>query len=309
MNGLNRHDQGIIYLLASVALFASYDTGSKLASASVSLVVVLWARYFLQIVWLGLNHRRHLKNRIWQTQRLGLHVSRALILLVCNAFSFLSFKYLPVGEVTAITMLMPLLMTVFAAISLGERVDRLQWALLALGLLGVFCVVRPGLRPWDATLLLPIGFLLTYTAFQAITGIIVKTESNDTVFFFTSVIGFMSLSVGLPMNWPGMPAPSTGALVLLIAAFSAVGHQLLVVAYSKTEASALTPFLYFQLVFAAVGGWVLFDEVPDTVALLGGLLIVASGVWNALRKRAQAATVKRAARAQAPAASNSRVSA
>ena len=62
---------------------------------------------------------------------------------------------------------------------------------------------------------------------------------------------------------------------------------MLVVAYSKTEASALTPFLYFQLVFAAVGGWLVFGEIPDAVALVGGGLIVASGIWNAVRKRTQ----------------------
>jgi drug/metabolite transporter (DMT)-like permease len=287
MTKLNRHDQGILLVLCAVALFASYDTGSKLASASVSLVLVLWVRYFIQVVWLGLCHRRHIQNRVWQTQRMGLHISRSLILLACNALAFLSFKYLPVGEVTAIAMLMPVLMTVFAAMSLGERVDRLQWGLLALGLLGVFCVVRPGLRPWDATLLLPLGFLLAYTAFQAVTGIVVKTESTETVFFFTSVIGFVGLSALLPTAWTGMPDPSVCGQVFLIASFSALGHQLLVVAYSKTQASALTPFLYFQLVFAAVGGWLVFGEIPDTPALLGGALIVASGVWSAIRKRAQ----------------------
>jgi drug/metabolite transporter (DMT)-like permease len=287
MTKLNRHDQGILFVLCSVALFACYDTGSKLASASVSLVLVLWARYFIQIVWLGLCHRRHIQNRVWQTKRLGLHISRALILLACNALSFLSFKYLPVADVTSIAMLMPLMLTVFAAISLGERVDSLQWGLLALGLLGVFCVVRPGLRPWDVTLLLPIGFLLTYTAFQAVTGMVVKTESTESVFFFTSVIGFLALSALLPVAWTGMPDPSRCGLVFLIASCSALGHQWLVVAYSKTEASSLTPFLYFQLVFAALGGWLVFEEIPDTPALMGGLLIVASGIWSALRKRAQ----------------------
>lgn len=298
---MNRHDQGIAFVLCSVAFFAAYDTGSKLASASVSLLLILWVRYLIQVVWIALNHRRYARERVWQTRRPGLHASRALILLACNAFSVLSFKHLPVGEVTAIVMLMPLLMTVFAALTLGERVDRAQWLFLAMGLAGVLCVVRPGLRPWDPTLLLPIGFLLTYTAFQAVTGVIVKTESNQSVFVFTSVTGFAALSILLPLGWTGLPNVLQCALVLLIALFSALGHQCLVVAYSRTQASALTPFLYFQLVFAAIGGWLVFAEVPDTPALIGGQLVVASGVWSAVRKRGQSMdNPKSGARSPAP---------
>ncbi|MDZ5457495.1 DMT family transporter [Azohydromonas lata] len=288
MKKLDRHDQGVICVLLSMALFAAYDTGSKLISASVPLVLILWVRYAIQMIWMGLNHQRHVQGKVWQTRRPVLHVCRALILLCCNAFSVLIFKYLPVGEVTAIVMLMPVLMTVFAAKSLDEPVDRLQWGLLALGLAGVLCVVRPGLRPWDAAILLPIGFLLTYTAFQAVTGVIVKTESTDSVFFYTSVTGFTALSLLLPMVWAGWPAFPWGALIILIATCSAVGHQLLVLAYSRTMASALTPFLYCQLVFAALGGWLAFGEIPDKPAVWGGLLIMGSGVWSALRKRGAA---------------------
>jgi drug/metabolite transporter (DMT)-like permease len=284
----NRHEQGILFVVGAVALFAAYDTGSKFVSGSVSLVLVLWVRYLLQVSWIGATHQRSIRERVWRTRRPGLQLCRALILLACNALSFLSFKYLPVAEVTSIAMLMPVLMTVFAAVSLREPVDRLQWILLGLGLVGVLIVVRPGLRPWDPTILLPIGFLFAYTAFQAVTGVIVKTESTASVFFYTSLVGFITLSVLLPLLWQGLPAPWLCAVVTLAACCSSLGHQLLVLAYSKARASALTPFLYFQLVFAAIGGWLVFGEVPDAPALAGGGLIVASGVWSALRKRTAA---------------------
>lgn len=288
MSSLNRHDQGVLFVVCAVALFAAYDTGAKFASASISLVLLLWVRYLLQICWIGITHKRNITDRVWRTRRPGLQLCRALILLGCNALSFLSFKHLPVAEVTSIAMLMPVLMTVFAAFSLHERVDGLQWGLLALGLLGVLIVVRPGLRPWDPMILLPIGFLLAYTAFQAVTGVIVKTESTASVFFYTSLVGFGALSVLLPILWTGLPAPWLCALVVVVAFCSSMGHQLLVLAYSRARASALTPFLYFQLVFAAIGGWIVFGEVPDVPSFVGGTLIVASGVWSALRRRPSA---------------------
>lgn len=271
---------GVVLALAAVACFAAYDAGAKLASAGVPLVLALWVRYGLQAILAARTIASPQGLQAWHTQRRGMHIVRALALLGCNVFSFLSFTHLTVAEVTAILMLTPVLMTLFSAYSLGETVSPGKWLLVGMGFVGALLVVKPTEAGLDLKLLLPLGLLAFNTVFQALTSQLVRTESPRTVFVYTTVVGLLSLSLILPMFWTGWPSGHYGAILLLMALLSTCGHHMLVLAYARTAASRVTPLLYFQLLFSAVAGWCIFDQVPDSLGFLGMALIALSGILN-----------------------------
>ena len=69
-----------------------------------------------------------------------------------------------------------------------------------------------------------------------------------------------------------------------------VGHFFLILAYQRAPASTLTPYLYGQIGFAMLGGWLMFSQVPDATSLVGMLLIAvcgAAGAWLTVRERRQ----------------------
>ncbi len=88
----------------------------------------------------------------------------------------------------------------------------------------------------------------------------------------------------LPFVWrtPTMAELGFGALVGL---GSAMSHAMIIVAYSKAQASVLAPYAYAQLVFAAACGFIFFGTFPDRWVLLGSAVIAASGLYTIHRER------------------------
>jgi len=264
--------------MTAVFFFAAYDLTTKLASTSVPMVMALWVRYaFQNTITVGILIK-HRDLQVVATRRRLLHAVRALSLLCSNGFSFLSFKHLPVAEVTAILMVTPLLVTLLAAILTGHAVRWHRWMLLTLGLLGALMIVKPGQDAWDMTMLLPLGLLIANTVFQLLTSRLAQTDHPNTIFVHTSIIGGLALSLVLPWAWQSLPDFRLWGLLLATAVLSSLGHHLLVMAYARAPVPSITPLLYFQLVFATLGGWLVFQQIPDAWALTGILIIAGSGI-------------------------------
>jgi drug/metabolite transporter (DMT)-like permease len=119
-------------------------------------------------------------------------------------------------------------------------------------------------------------------------------ERPETTLAWSAAIGVVVLSVMVPFNWR---TPSTMDLVfaVLTGVGSTLGHWLLVQAYRMAPASVLAPFSYVQLVFASVFAFLVFDEVPGSFTVLGGVIIAASGLYTANRERIRAREARAAA--------------
>lgn len=161
--------QGIAFLIAAVAFFAVFDTLTKYISITVPVVMALWFRYLFQMVATGATLLPSRGRSLLRTRRPWLQVVRGLLLLLVSLFSFLSLRRMPVGDVTAIVMLTPLVVTFVAAVSLGEQVSATRWILMAGGFFGALMVIRPGGAAFDWGMLLPLGMVVANAAFQVVT--------------------------------------------------------------------------------------------------------------------------------------------
>jgi drug/metabolite transporter (DMT)-like permease len=269
---------GVFLLLASLACFAVLDTSAKLVTVQVPLLMAIWARYLVQAVASTLIVLPLRKAALLRTEAPRMHVVRGLLLVVVTALAFLSLKFLPVGEFTAIVMTTPLLVTLLAGRLLGERVSPLRLVLVAGGFAGTLLIVRPGSNALGWAMLLPLGLVIANAAFQLLTSKMARTEDAMTTQFYTSWIG--TALATLPLLWFWSPVTSIDLwLGLLIMGLSgALGHFLFILAFERSPAATLMPYMYAQIGFAMVGGWMMFDHVPDHLSLAGMVVIAGCGV-------------------------------
>ena len=273
--------QGIGLVVLALACFATLDTTTRHISTSISLLVALWFRYAIQavittvVVWPGRGRR------VFLTRHPKFQLARGLLLFACSILAFYSLKYMPVGEFTAIALLAPLVITVFAAWKLKEKIRPLRWTLLLGGFIGTLVIIRPGTHHFDWTVILPLMLVLTNSAFQLLTSQMTKTEDPITMHFYTGWIGTILASFVLPFVWE-MPADWTVWLQLLImGVLASIGHFLLILAYGRAPAATLTPYMYAQIAFGVVGGWVVFHHLPDEWTFMGMGLIALCGALGA----------------------------
>ncbi len=273
--------QGIGLVVLALACFATLDTTTRHISTSISLLVALWFRYAIQavittvVVWPGRGRR------VFLTRHPKFQLARGLLLFACSILAFFSLKYMPVGEFTAIALLAPLVITVFAAWKLKEKIRPLRWTLLVGGFLGTLVIIRPGTHHFDWTVVLPLMLVITNSAFQLLTSQMAKTEDPITMHFYTGWIGTILASLILPFVWE-IPADWTVWLQLLImGVLASIGHFLLILAYGRAPAATLTPYMYAQIAFGVLGGWVVFHHLPDQWTFVGMGLIALCGALGA----------------------------
>ena len=278
---------GIALLILAVACFAILDTTVKVVSASVPVVMAMWFRYAVQAVattavMLPLRGRKMLRTAHPKFQCL-----RGVLLLTTSALAFFSLKHMPVGEFTAVAMITPLVITLLAALTLGERVSALRWVLVSGGFIGTLVIIRPGDEGFDWTLLLPLGLVASNAWFQILTSRMVKTEDPVTMQFYTGWVGTVIASAALPFFWTRLDSAALWAGVVFMGVMGTVGHFVMILAYAKAPVSTLTPFLYAQIAFAMLAGWLVFSHVPDQWSVLGMTLIAicgAAGAWLTVRE-------------------------
>lgn len=279
---------GIALVVAASACFAALDTTTKFVTASVPLLMALWVRYAFQAVATTALVLPKRGMKIWRTRRLAWHVLRGLLLLTSSLLAFMSLRYLPVGEFTAIVMITPLAITLMAATLLKEPVSLLRWLLVAGGFLGTLIIIRPGGSSFGWSSLLPLALVASNAWFQVLTSKLAHTEDPVTMHLYTGWTGTLVASLALPFVWTALPNPWLWAGLCFMGLAGAVGHFLLILAYYRAPAATLTPYLYSQIGFAMVGGVIVFDHVPDHLSLAGIGMIAfcgAAGAWLTVRER------------------------
>lgn len=279
---------GILFLVVAVACFAVLDTTVKYIGATVSVVVSVWFRYAFQaLATSAFVLPRHGK-RLLHTAHPRFQFLRGLLLTAISALAFISLQHMPVGAFTAIVMTAPLVVTLLAAVFLKERVGALRWLLVVGGFLGTLMIVRPGGAVLGWASLFPLGLVVLYAWFQILTSQMARTENPLTMHFYTGWVGALLSSLALPLAWTVVPDAPTLALLCLIGLTGTVGHFLLILAFARAPASTLTPFLYSQIGFAMLGGWLVFGHVPGHWELGGIALIVLCGAtasWITAREK------------------------
>lgn len=281
--------RGIALMIAAIFMFSLMDVAAKAISARADTVMALWARYAGQMALVTLIVLPRLRS-VARTHYPGLQFARSLFLLLASTFMFFGIARIALAEATAVMALNPVLITLGAALFLGERLGWRRIAGIGAALCGALIIIRPGTAVFSPDALLPLGGAICFASYALLTRKVGRDESPWTSLLYTAVVGGLVLSAVVPWFWIP-PDQVTILWMIFIALTGAAGQLLLIRALSVAEASTVAPFSYSGVVFATLLGFAIFAEVPDALTLLGALVIIAAGlyVWRRETRAARTA--------------------
>ena len=276
----------IVLMLLSMFCIASNDAIGKHLTQDYSIWQVLWIRSW---VWLGfaliwISRRGGIRNALGSGAPL-IQGIRSLILVAEITVFILAFKYLPLGDVTAIGAAPPLVVLVFAVLFLGERVGWHRWTAVAVGFAGMLLISRPGLGVFGWLTLLPLLGVLLWGVYQVLLRLVSRHDSEETTLLWTGCALFLVTGAIAPFHWQNPPDLQTWVWFGLAGLFNTLGHFGLIAAMQRAQASALQPFAYTTVAWALLIGWFAFDERPDILTVCGITAIVAGGLYALYRER------------------------
>jgi len=281
--------RGIALLIIAMLFFSLMDATAKGLSERNSSIMVVWARYTSQVVWSFLILSPWLF-RLMRTKQLKMQWLRSALLFGATLAFFTSMRYLKLAEATAIFEIAPLLITILSVVILKETVGLHRKIGVAIGLLGALVIVRPGMGVFQWAALLPMIAAFFYASYSIATRFLGRDEPAATSFLYTALIGTIVASLMVIPAWESPPS-SDIPIMISFGMIGGLGHIALVGALRFAPASMLAPFGYTGLMFNTLWGYAFFDEVPDLPTIIGGLIIVAAGlyVWH---REMQARTAK-----------------
>lgn len=280
-----RTGAGIALMCLTMLIFATQDTISTHLVATYNVWMVTGLRFvFMAGLALAIASRGAGVRETLRSARPVLQALRGLLLAAQICILVSSFVLLGLIETHAIFAATPLLVTVLAALLLGERVGPARAVAVGVGLVGVLVILRPGfgvVSPYAGLALLGCAVFAAYTL---LTRVVARDDAAETSFAWTALAGALVMVPVGAWAFEPMSAPDAGWMALLCLC-SGAGHFALIRVYAMAEASAVQPFSYLQLVFASLLAVAVLGESLAWNVALGALLVVAAGTFAILRSR------------------------
>ncbi|MGA8970486.1 MAG: DMT family transporter [Pseudolabrys sp.] len=276
---------GIALMCGAVATFSCLDTTGKYLLRYMDPLQVVWARYFgaflLALIFLNPITRP----KMMTTSRPLMQIGRSALLLASTALNFFALRYLQLDEALAILFSTPFLVAVLCVPLLGEWVGWRRWTAISVGFLGVLLVARPGFGGLHPAALLTLGSAVCYALYVISTRVLARSDSTETTLFYSNLVGAVAMLPVIPFVWTTPNSAFVVALMVLIGALGSGGHYLLIRGHRLAPASTLAPFIYTQMVWTTALGFLVFGDVPHRWTIVGGLIVVSSGLYLLNRER------------------------
>jgi drug/metabolite transporter (DMT)-like permease len=287
---------GIALSAIACMVFAVSDVTSKLLSASLPIIEIQWIRYVL-FLGMAATLAARMPGRPLQPRNPRSQLVRGLCVTGSSVLFVYGIREMTVSQATTISFLSPMLITVLSIPLLGEIVGIRRWGAVVAGMIGMLIVVRPGTAGFQPAALFGVASSCCWALALIITRKIAASDAPQTTLLWSSLVGAVVLSVLMPFDF-AWPAWWQLGLCLLLGVLSSAGQWMVVLAHRLAPASLLAPISYTQLPWVAIGGYVVFDNIPDQWTLVGASIIIASGLYTAHRERVRARQAK-ASRAKA----------
>jgi len=273
-------NRAIIMMILGILCFTLMDTCVKALAPRIGVLPTLWSRYSGQMVLVLMLIAPRL-TRIVRTKYPKLQFLRSLLLMGATGFFFTGLSLIPISDAAALMAVNPVLITLGAALFLGEALGPRRIIGIAIAMMGALIVIQPGSAVFSPAALLPLGAAICYSAYALLTRRVGPDEDVWTSLFYTGLVGTVLLSLMVPFAW--VPPDVTALLLMALAAvFGTVGQLFIIRSFSTGEAAMLAPYSYTGLIFAALWGTLFFGEWPDIWTITGALVIAGAGlyVWH-----------------------------
>lgn len=271
--------RGIACVVVATGAFVANDSCMKLVMADAPPLQVLFMRGIAAVLWcfpllLILGHRAevlHIFNR-WVALRAA-----------CEVFAVVSFVlalvHMPIADITAIFQLSPLLLVAATALIWGERIGPLRIGLIGIGIAGALLIAQPGGTAASPYAIFGFATAIGAAARDVVTRKVPRHIPALVVTFAMLVIVMTAagLATALFEIWIA-PQPRHLALMATAGVFLIGAHFFIYLAFRYAKAATLAPFYYSFIIWALLAGFVIFGNVPNSLAVAGIVLILAAGL-------------------------------
>lgn len=283
--------RGILTMLCAVAVFAVMDaTMKELVRTYPSLQVTALRAlaslpFLLGMVAVSQRWRELLPHR-WE-----LHLLRGSLAIAMLWLFVFAVRILPLGEAYAIFLCAPLLVTALSVLLLREHVSWQRWLTIAIGLLGVFIILRP-----DAQRMITIGGVAAFVSAicYALGVVMIRTMSRTESTWSISVSFLMMVAVvaGFAAKSQWMPIRAEHWLLICVLGITgAMGQLLIVDAFRRAPASVIAPFEYSALLWGILIDITVWNTPPSIRMLIGGAIVMGSGLYLLYRERSERSVI------------------
>ena len=273
---------GMVCILIATFFFSSTNAIIRAASASLPPVEVSFFRSLFGVLlqlpflwWFGLGALK--------TERMNLHVARGVLHAVSMILWFVALSTVPLSLAAALEFAAPIMTTIIAILFLGEVARVRRITALAVGIIGVLIVVRPGVAEVSWGEILVLVSVTLWAGCQLIIRELGKTDSSFAQGFYTVLIFVPITGIAAFPVWV-WPTPSDIALTLTIAASSTIGIWFYGEAFRRAEMTAILPLEATKLLWAVIYGLVFFNESPEVLTLVGGFVIFSAAAYITIRE-------------------------
>jgi drug/metabolite transporter (DMT)-like permease len=291
----DRPTLGIALMLGFCVVAPMGDALAKILSNKVALGQLLFVRFGVQAV--VLIPIIALTGRIWRMSRrvFLLTLLRTLMHIVGIGMMVSALYYLPLADAIAIAFVMPFIMLLLGHFVLGEEVGMRRMIACAVGFLGTLLVIQPSFQEVGWPALLPLGVAINFALFMLVTRKIAKETDPIGLQAVSGVIALVIMapvlflipdSVVPMLAWDTMLPSSTWTLLIAIGLSGTLAHLLMTWSLRYAPSATLAPMQYLEIPIATIIGFAVFGDLPNTMASVGILIVMASGLYIVFREQA-----------------------
>jgi S-adenosylmethionine uptake transporter len=287
-SGSDDNVKGALFMLAGMFVFSAVDAQAKYLTQYLPSLQIVWARQIglvvgvmILIVWHG--------RAILRTGFPMLQITRGAAAALSATLFIIGLNFVALADAVSVTFVAPLVVTMLAALLLGERVGLHRWTATIIGFLGTLVVIRPGLDSFHPGLLLPLLAAILFAIRQVISRHIGSRDRTETTLAYTALTAFLMLSVVQPFIWQPISSLKLIAILASMSLMAALGEFLVIRALEIGQAVFVSPLHYTIIIWASLYGYLLFGQFPDIWTWVGSFVIMASGLYVFYRERKRAA--------------------
>ena len=269
---------GILFAVAAYFSFSILDAFQKTAVINHSIFQLLFIKYIFTLLLSCSEAKRKNNYKFWQSNNVKLQVLRSFFSIIESGCFVLAFRYLSLADVHSVGSLTPVIIVALSALILKENVSPKTWIAIFVGFLGVLIILRPGLSIFDIKSLLPLMAAFFLGLYQVVTRKVSENDSTETSLFYTSLIGFIVMSILAFVYWQPLTLNSY-FLFTGIGIFFSMGIYFQIIALSNARASIIQPFHYTLIFWAIILGYLVYDDLPNIPTIVGAIIIAASGIY------------------------------
>ena len=279
---------GIGLVSLCYVLFSLLDGSAKWLVGTLPVIVVVWLRFAIHAVVATAVLFPVRGMVLFRTQHLKWHALRAVMFIAMTGMNFWALQYLQLTVTTSIFFSVPLIIALVSATAFREKLDTGRWVAIVAGFAGVLTIVHPGSADFHPAMLLSVVNAILYAIFMMMTRRLAAYDSPETIQYLPALGAAIGLAPFALAAWEAPSGWLEWTVACLLGVLGGVGHHLLALAHRYAPSSVIAPFLYQQVIYMALFGYLVFGDVPSPGVWIGTPIVIGSGLYLFARERARA---------------------